>query len=170
MGLLTHILAGMAGGRRGGFPMGRAGGLSPAVMVLLPIVMQMLAQRRAANAGAQRPVPMPQAGRPSGGGLSGGLGGLLERLTQRGYGPQVQSWISTGDNQPLPAHAVDDVFDEQELSQLAEQAGLSREEAREGLSQLLPEVVDDLTPEGQLPPEQQLRASVEAYASRLPGV
>jgi uncharacterized protein YidB (DUF937 family) len=44
---------------------------------------------------------------------------------------------------------------------------VSEEDARDGLAQLLPEVVDDLTPEGQLPPEQQLQQSVQDYASRI---
>lgn len=181
MGLLSQILGGMAGGRAGGLPGGLPGGLGgglggglpgagrggldPMLLALLPVVLQMLSRRQRGGAA------MPGGG--LGGGLGGmggmgGLAGILQGLSQRGYGSQVQSWVGTGQNEPMPVQAVDDLFDEQELSQMASQAGLSRDETREGLSQLLPEVVDDLTPEGQLPPQEQLLSSIDDYARRMP--
>jgi uncharacterized protein YidB (DUF937 family) len=103
-----------------------------------------------------------------GGGLAGGgLGALLGQLAQRGYGNHAQSWISTGPNEALPPQAIDEVFGQEQLAQIAAEAGVSEDDARGGLAQLLPEVVDDLTPDGQLPPEQQLQSSVQDFASRL---
>jgi uncharacterized protein YidB (DUF937 family) len=84
---------------------------------------------------------------------NGGIGGLLERLNKKGYGPQASSWISTGPNHALDANAVHDVVDAQELSQVAQQLGVSETEVSQGMAEILPELVDQLSPEGQLPPE-----------------
>jgi len=153
MSLLSQILGGLAGSALGGRDGARrGGGLSPVLMALLPVVLGMLSQRGRQGSG-------------EGGG--GGLGDLLGRLSQRGYGQQAASWVGTGSNEPLPAQAIDDVFGEDELQQLAQQAGLSREEARSGLSELLPDVVDHFTPGGTVPEGNTLTDSVDDYLKRL---
>ena len=96
-----------------------------------------------------------------------GLGGLLQQLTQSGYGQQANSWVGTGANEPLPPQAWSKVLAPEQLSAIASQAGISEDEARQGLSQLVPEVFDHLTPQGQLPPEDQLLASIDRFASRM---
>jgi uncharacterized protein YidB (DUF937 family) len=180
MGLLDSILGGIAGnalGRSGG--MGGLGGLarggrSNILMALLPIVISMLANRRG-GAGIGRGA-MPGSGLGAGGGglgalgaLAGigGLGALLERFQQKGYGEHVQSWVGTGANQPIPPEAVAEVFDGGQLSQIASQAGVSEDEARTGLSELLPQVVDHFTPQGQLPEPNQLLSSMEEFEREL---
>jgi uncharacterized protein YidB (DUF937 family) len=163
MGLLNQILGGIAGGALGRSPLGRASGLSPVIAALLPVVLRALAQRGASAGGAGGGL----GGLLGGGLLGGGLGALLGQLAQSGYGHQAESWVSTGPNEALPPRAIDEVFGEEQLAQIAAEAGVSEEDARDGLAQLLPEVVDDLTPEGQLPPEQQLQQSVQDYASRI---
>jgi uncharacterized protein YidB (DUF937 family) len=84
---------------------------------------------------------------------NGGIGGLLDRLNKKGYGSQASSWISTGPNRALDANAVHEVIDAQELSQVANQLGVSEGEVSQGMAEILPELVDQLSPEGQLPPE-----------------
>jgi len=69
--------------------------------------------------------------------------------------------VSTGDNQPVPPEAVSQVFDQNELSEIASQAGVSHDEARTGLSALLPQIIDHLTPHGQLPSDDQLTSRVD---------
>lgn len=100
---------------------------------------------------------------------AGGLGGLLEQLTQKGYGQQASSWVGTGENQPLPPEAINEVFGHDQLSQIAQQAGVTTDEARDGLSELLPGVVDHLTPGGQVPEFDQLSSSVDDYLKQLGG-
>jgi uncharacterized protein YidB (DUF937 family) len=170
MGLLSQILGGIAGGAMGRSPQGRAGGggLSPVLIALLPVVLRALANRggpAGASAGAGGAGGL--GGLLGGGLLGGGLGGLLGQMAQRGYGQQAQSWVSTGPNESLPPQAIDEVFGQEQLAQIAAEAGVSEDDARHGLAQLLPEVVDDLTPEGQLPADQQLQSSVQDFASRL---
>ena len=163
MGLLNQILGGIAGGALGRSPLGRSSGFSPVLVALLPVVLRALAQRGStagSSAGAL-------GGLLGGGLLGGGLGALLGQLAQGGYGHQAQSWVSPGPNEPLPPQAIDEVFGQEQLAQIAAEAGVSEDDARDGLAQLLPEVVDDLTPEGQLPADQQLQQSVQDYACRL---
>ncbi|WP_280151801.1 YidB family protein [Piscinibacter sp. XHJ-5] len=151
MGLLDQILGGLAATRSGrSFPGQSGGGMGNVVMALLPVVLGMLANRQ-------------------GGTGMGGLGGLLEQLTRGGYGQQASSWVGTGPNEALPAQAWSDVFGPEQLAAIASQAGVSEDEARAGLSELMPEMVDRLTPEGQMPPQDQLLASIDEYERRLQG-
>lgn len=154
MGLLTQILGGLAGNALGGRDGQRRGlGVSPVLMALLPVVLNMLAQRS-------------RQGDGTAGGL-GGIGDLIGKLTQRGYGRQAESWVGTGANEALPPQAIDEVFGHEQLHQIAQRAGLGDDEARSGLSQLLPDVVDHFTPGGSLPEGVQLSASVDDYLRRL---
>ncbi|MDM0109344.1 YidB family protein [Variovorax sp. J22R24] len=155
MGLLTQILGGLAGRALGGRDSQRGGGagLSPVLMALLPVVLSMLQQRG-------------QQGTGTAGG-AGGIGELLGQLTQRGYGRQADSWVGTGPNEALPPEAIEEVFGQDELHRIAQQAGVGDDEARSGLSQLLPDVVDHFTPSGSLPEGGQLSASLDDYLQRL---
>lgn len=174
MGLLDQILGGVLRGGAGGANLpglGRGGLGGNVLMALLPVVLQMIAQRQRGSGagGGLGGVLGGGQGGGMGGGLGGGLGGLLEQFTRRGYGGQAQSWISTGPNEPLPPQALDDVLGHDQIADIAAQAGLGEDETREGLAQLLPDVVDQLTPSGQLPPQDQLLASIDAFEQRLRG-
>lgn len=81
----------------------------------------------------------------------GGLTGLLQGFEQNGLGSLLQSWISTGHNLPISADQITQVLGHSQVAQIAEQAGVSHEEAAGGLAALLPQVVDKLTPNGQMP-------------------
>lgn len=82
---------------------------------------------------------------------NGGLQGMLSRFQQAGYGQQAQSWIGTGQNMPIDAGALSQIFGQGQLGQIAQQLGVSREEAAGQLAQTLPQVVDEMTPQGQIP-------------------
>ena len=82
---------------------------------------------------------------------NGGLSGMLGKMQQAGYGQQAQSWIGTGQNMPIDAGALSQIFGHGELGQLAQQLGISHEEASGSLAQMLPNVVDQMTPAGQIP-------------------
>lgn len=85
------------------------------------------------------------------GGLAGGLGGLLQQLQAGGLGEQAQSWVSTGANLPVSGDQLGAALGGDVLERLAGQAGVSQGEASAQLSQWLPQVIDRLTPDGQLP-------------------
>ncbi|RVB79999.1 MULTISPECIES: YidB family protein [unclassified Mesorhizobium] len=88
---------------------------------------------------------------PKSAGSPGGLGDILDRLRNAGAGDQVDSWVGTGSNRPVQRDQVDKAIDPQTLSDLAEQTGLSRDELLDRLTRELPDAVDKLTPDGQMP-------------------
>ena len=94
-----------------------------------------------------------QAGGALGGLLesSGGLSGLVERFQQAGLGETVQSWISQGENLPVSVEQLQAALGPDTLSALAEKLGVDPTQAASWLSDALPQWVDQLTPDGQLP-------------------
>jgi uncharacterized protein YidB (DUF937 family) len=82
---------------------------------------------------------------------NGGVGAVLDRFRQQGHGQQVASWVSTGQNEPVSASAVSDVVGDDELSRLSQQLGVPQDEVAHGFAQILPQVVNHLTPQGDVP-------------------
>lgn len=82
---------------------------------------------------------------------NGGIEGVLAKLQQSGMGAQAQSWISTGQNMPISADALSNIFGHGQLGQLAQQCGIPVDQAAGGLAQALPNVIDQMTPTGQVP-------------------
>lgn len=82
---------------------------------------------------------------------TGGLGGLVQAFQQGGLGDIVNSWVSTGQNLPISAEQIQSVLGGDRLGGLASQLGMSPEQASGGLADLLPQLVDKLTPNGQIP-------------------
>jgi uncharacterized protein YidB (DUF937 family) len=88
------------------------------------------------------------------GGLPGGQGGLdgiLSQLQAGGLGEQVQSWIGKGGNLPISAEQLESVLGSGPLGDLAQKFGIDPHQAAGQLSALLPQVIDQLTPDGKLP-------------------
>ena len=81
----------------------------------------------------------------------GGLSGLVSAFEQQGLGGIVASWIGTGQNQAISGDQLQAVLGSDKVSAIAQQLGFSPEDASAHLAQLLPQVVDKLTPNGQLP-------------------
>lgn len=84
-------------------------------------------------------------------GQGGGLASLVHRFQQGGLGDIVSSWISTGQNLPISPDQLHSVLGSDTLSSLAQQLGLPAGDLTAQLSQMLPQVVDQLTPNGELP-------------------
>ena len=127
--LLGGVLGGGGGARSGG------GNL---LVTLLPLILMMLQNRgEAASAGA-------------------GLGGLLQQLQAAGLGQQADSWIGSGETLPVSDEQLRSAFGSDSIHELAVQAGVSDEEASGGLAALLPELVNGLTPQGQLPAQGEV--------------
>jgi uncharacterized protein YidB (DUF937 family) len=101
------------------------------------------------------------AGAGAGSILSGGLGDLVRQFEQSGRGDVVHSWVGPGSNQPIAPNELAEALGPERVQVLTAQTGLSREELLAGLSRELPQAVDQLTPQGRLPTEQE--------ASRLTG-
>jgi uncharacterized protein YidB (DUF937 family) len=101
----------------------------------------------AAPAGAGQALP--------GGAATGGLGDLIEHFRNSGLGKQADSWVSTGQNEPVDENQMGQALGPDLLDTLAQQTGLSRDELLKRLSAVLPQAVDHLTPGGNLPPRSR---------------
>ena len=94
-------------------------------------------------------------GNASPGGLvSGGLGELIESFRQNGQGDAVDSWVGTGPNKEVAPDQLERAIGPDVLATLTQQTGLSREELLARLSRELPKAVDQYTPEGRVPTQQ----------------
>jgi uncharacterized protein YidB (DUF937 family) len=80
----------------------------------------------------------------------GGVGGLLEKFQAGGLGEVVQSWIGTGHNLPISADQIQSVLGNEHVAELAAKLGVDPQQAAQQLSHYLPQLVDKLTPNGQL--------------------
>lgn len=134
MGLLDSVLgnvvgAALGGGGGAGGALGGAGGA---------VLMQVIGSLLGGHAG-------------QGGGGTAGLGALLQQLQQAGLGEQAQSWVSTGQNLPVSGDQLQAALGGDRIGALAEQTGLAPDALAGQLAQVLPQVVDRLTPGGQLP-------------------
>ena len=81
----------------------------------------------------------------------GGLAGLVQSFQQGGLAEIVNSWVSTGQNLPVSGQQLASVLGSGPLQGMAAQLGLSPDQVAGSLADLLPQVVDQLTPNGQLP-------------------
>ena len=155
MGLLDSILGSVLGGGGQNQNSGQA--------ALINAVIQMIANRGGSGGGGGLGSVLGAAlggGNSGGMGNLGGLGGLIGALTQGGLGQAASSWVSTGQNQPVSAEQLQSALGGADggglLAQLAQQAGMSQGEAASNLSQILPDLVDKLTPDGQIPQQDTL--------------
>jgi len=91
------------------------------------------------------------AGGTAGSVLSGGLNDLLKQFQQSGLHEEANSWIGSGPNKTIAPNDLANALGADQINSLMEHSGLSRDELLEGLSQHLPRVVDQLTPDGKVP-------------------
>ena len=162
-----------------------SGGMSPITMAILGLLAYKAVkgftggQPSAAPANPRVPPPggnVTNAGLPAGGGLgdllkgglggllatgaaggivSGGLNDLLKQFQQSGHSETVNSWVGTGSNKEISPNDLAGALGSDRINALIAQTGMSRDDLLDGLSEYLPKVVDQLTPEGRLPSEQE---------------
>lgn len=88
----------------------------------------------------------------------GGLDGLSRVLQQQGLGEEMSSWVGTGQNRPIPADRVSDVFGREQMGRISQRAGVGADLLPGILAAVLPALVDKLTPEGRVTPPSDLLA------------
>jgi uncharacterized protein YidB (DUF937 family) len=129
---LGSVLGGMMRGGRGGMGMpgrrGLGGNQTALLMMLLPLAMRWV----------QR---------------NGGMGAVLDKFKQKGFGRQTQSWVDTGANDSVDEKAVEQVVGREELREMAQRLGVPEQEVAQAFAEIMPEMVDKLSPDGQLPGE-----------------
>jgi len=168
--ILGDILGGGSGAGRGrGAPGGPGGGLGD---ILGDILGGRGRGLPGARASGQQGDPFADLLRGSGGGL-GGLGGLLaggagggvladilSQFEQAGKGDAAKSWVSRGENIPVSPKDIESTFGSGIINDLAAQFGMPRDELLRGLSEVMPEAVDALTPDGRLPTAEEISRRV----------
>ena len=100
---------------------------------------------------------------------AGGLPGLLQKFQDSGLGDQVASWIGHGENQTVSGDQIKDALGSDALGDIARQAGIEPEHASTGLAQLLPQIIDKLTPNGQVPDNDLLQQGLGLLKGKLFG-
>jgi len=86
----------------------------------------------------------------------GNLSSLLGNAQTSGLSAQADSWVADGDNEPVSGQEMKSVVGDNAVTQLAQQAGISEDEAADVLAKVVPQVVSGLTPGGQVPSDDQL--------------
>jgi uncharacterized protein YidB (DUF937 family) len=185
MGLMD-VLNGMQNGPHGprGQSTGSGGGMSPMTMAILGLLAYKTFKSFTSTASAAPGTPgapgRGQAASPGGGIsdilkgglgtvlaggaagsiLSGGLGDLLKQFQQSGHGDVAKSWVDNGPNKAISSDDLAKALGGDQIETLMAHTGLSRQDLLAGLSQQLPEIVNQLTPDGRLPTEQELSRSL----------
>jgi uncharacterized protein YidB (DUF937 family) len=150
-GILMQLLAGQGGGQQNFGQSGMGGGLGGLLGGLL------------GGAGGQQ----SQAG---GGAMAAGLAALLQQFSGAGYGQQAQSWVGRGQNQPIDPNALMQVFGRDRLAALAQQNNMPMDAMLTGLSEQLPQAVDEMTPDGQIPDADGMAQVFRKVAGRDGGM
>ncbi|MGB7068749.1 MAG: YidB family protein [Pyrinomonadaceae bacterium] len=95
----------------------------------------------------------------------GGFGGFIDRFKNAGLGDLVNSWITTGDNTPLSNEQLESALGADTISSIASQAGVDKSAATSAMAGMIPQVVDTLTPDGEVPDEDSLLSRVGGFMS-----
>ena len=176
MGLID-VLNGMQNGPRGQRDTGSgSGGMSPITMAILGLLAYKALKGLTSQPGGPQAAPPAPGANPGGslgnilrgglGGLlagnaagsvlSGGLNDLLKQFQQAGQGDVAKSWIANAPNRPISSDDLAKALGADQINTLMAHSGLSRDDLLGALSQYLPEAVNQLTPNGRLPTEQEV--------------
>ena len=95
------------------------------------------------------------------GGVLGGLGGLVNKPQQGGLGDVVNSWVGSGQNQPVSPSQLGSALGPNVMKTVSQLTGISEDDLAKQLSQVLPGVINGLTPNGRLPTVAELSKMME---------
>jgi hypothetical protein len=128
-----------------------AGQQSPMAQVLAALMNDPTGQQQVAQPGTQT---VPQVGGINMTQLAAGAAGamaLVNMFKSSGLGDQVQSWLSTGANQPVQGADITKVLGQERMAQIAQTLGVDPQQASHQLAETLPNLIDKISPNGELP-------------------
>lgn len=99
----------------------------------------------------------------------GGFRGFIDRFTNAGLGDTATSWITMGDNTPLSDEQLESALGEDTIGSVAQQAGVDRATATSAMAFMVPQVVDRLTPDGEVPNETDLLSRIGGFLTGAGG-
>jgi uncharacterized protein YidB (DUF937 family) len=132
------------------------GNIAKPLMIALGALLASGALFKAGSAGQSTSTGTQPTSDQGAGGLLGGLGGLLNKLQQGGLGNVTNSWVGSGQNQPVSPSQLGSALGPNIVKTISQMSGISEDELTKQLSQVLPGVVDKLTPNGRLPTVAEL--------------
>lgn len=102
----------------------------------------------------------------------GGLQGALDKLKGQGLTRQVDDWVSTGpgENAHVDPQQVQNLFDEQEVEEVAQQTHTPKQDVYGAISQVLPQIIDSLTPQGEQTSKQEANSDIQNVLSMVSGL
>ena len=100
---------------------------------------------------------------------SGGITGLIQKFNEKGLGDHMSSWISTGENLPISADQIKDALGSDKIKELASKLNLGEHETSKSLADMLPHLINKLTPDGSVPHQDRLSQGIEMLKKKLPG-
>jgi uncharacterized protein YidB (DUF937 family) len=136
------------------------GNIGKPLMLALGALLASGALFRGSGAGQTATVPT-QPTSDEGGGVLGGLGGLLTKLQQGGLGDVAKSWVGSGQNQPVAPGQLGSALGPNVLKTVSQMTGISEDDLTKQLSQVLPGLVDKLTPNGKMPTAAEVSKMIE---------
>jgi uncharacterized protein YidB (DUF937 family) len=83
---------------------------------------------------------------------------LIQQLQQSGLGDQVASWVSTGANKPVSPDQVQQALGDDKIQQMSQQTGMSGSDVAAQLAQLLPQLINHATPNGEVPAHSDVQS------------
>jgi uncharacterized protein YidB (DUF937 family) len=118
---------------------------------MLEQLLKSALQGMSGNSSGNSPLLQIAAALLNNGGQFGGLQGLIQQFQRAGLDSHINSWISTWQNLPISPEQLTQALGSGQLQQMAQQAGMDPQALSGQLSQLLPQLVDKITPHGQVP-------------------
>lgn len=97
----------------------------------------------------------------------GGLGGLIQSFQSKGMGDIVSSWISKGENKPISKEQLKEGLGENRIQDIATKSGQAPDTVVSKLTEVLPDVVNKLTPNGDIPQDNVLQQGISFLKSKL---
>jgi uncharacterized protein YidB (DUF937 family) len=82
---------------------------------------------------------------------NGSLPGIISKFEHGGMSDHVGSWVGTGANMPITGAQLQEILGSGSIGEIAQRLGLSHADASSALAQVIPQVIDKLTPTGQIP-------------------
>jgi len=101
---------------------------------------------------------------------TGGISGLAQQFAAQGLGHIISSWIGTGQNLPISPEQLHSIFGSEQVRTIAAKVGLSPDAVNVGLAQILPQMVDQLTPDGQVPQEDLMAKGTRGVERKNSGI
>ncbi|NHB58631.1 DUF937 domain-containing protein [Acinetobacter sp. 194] len=145
-GILGSVLGGLTGGQQNQAPQQSGFNAQSLLIAVVPLILSWIQK-------------------------NGGLQGALDQLKGQGLTSQVNDWVSTapGENANVSPQVVQNLFNQTEVAQVAQQAQVPAQDVYGAISQVLPEIIDSLTPQADGTDHQEANNDIQNVLNLVSG-